>query len=194
MGRPRQHPRLGTVTAARIVDAGANELGEDTVGELEIRNPTATPGYLGRPAESAALLRDGWLRTGDLAWRDAGGFYYFGGRVKELIRHKGENLSPAEVERVLEEHPAVAVAAVIGVPSDLSEEDVKGFVVLESGSAATAAGLFAWSAERLPPYKCPRYLEIVTGLPLTENQKVAKTQLPRERTATESDRQASKGE
>jgi crotonobetaine/carnitine-CoA ligase len=188
MGRPRQHPRLGTVTAARIVDAEANELGADTVGELEIRNPTATPGYLGRPAESAALIRDGWLRTGDLAWRDADGFYYFGGRVKELIRHRGENLSPAEVERVLEEHPAVAVAAVIGVPSDLSEEDVKGFVVLESGSAATAAELFAWSAERLPPYKCPRYLEIVTDLPLTENQKVAKTQLPRERTATETDR------
>jgi crotonobetaine/carnitine-CoA ligase len=194
MGRPRQHPRLGTVTAARVVDADGAELGEDTVGELEIRNPTATPGYLGRPEESAALLRDGWLRTGDLAWRDADGYYYFGGRVKELIRHKGENLSPAEVERVLEEHPAVAVAAVIGVPSDLSEEDVKGFVVLESGSTATAADLFAWSAERLPPYKCPRYLEIVTELPLTENQKVAKTQLPRERTADEADRQASKGE
>lgn len=188
MGQPRQHPRLGTVTAARIVDADATELGTDTVGELEIRNPTATPGYLGRPEESAALLRDGWLRTGDLAWRDADGFYYFGGRVKELIRHKGENLSPAEVERVLEEHPAVAVAAVIGVPSDLSEEDVKGFVVLESGSAATAADLFAWSAERLPPYKCPRYLEIVTDLPLTENQKVAKTKLPRERTESEIER------
>jgi len=192
MGRPRQHPRLGTVTAARVVDAEARELGEDTVGELEIRNPTATPGYLGRPEESAALLRDGWLRTGDLAWRDADGFYYFGGRVKELIRHKGENLSPAEVERVLEEHPAVAVAAVIGVPSDLSEEDVKGFVVLESGSTATAADLFAWSAERLPPYKCPRYLEIVTDLPLTENQKVAKTRLPRERSTAETDRQATK--
>jgi carnitine-CoA ligase len=190
MGRPRQHPRLGTVTAARVVDADGAESGEDTVGELEIRNPTATPGYLGRPEESAALLRDGWLRTGDLAWRDADGYYYFGGRVKELIRHKGENLSPAEVERVLEEHPAVAVAAVIGVPSDLSEEDVKGFVVLESGSTATAADLFAWSAERLPPYKCPRYLEIVTDLPLTENQKVAKTQLPRERTTAETDRQA----
>jgi crotonobetaine/carnitine-CoA ligase len=194
MGRPRQHPRLGTVTTARIAGPDGAELGTDIVGELEIRNPTATPGYLGRPEESAALLRDGWLRTGDLAWRDDDGFYYFGGRVKELIRHKGENLSPAEVERVLEEHPAVAVAAVIGVPSDLSEEDVKGFVVLESGSAATAVDLFAWSAERLPPYKRPRYLEIVTDLPLTENQKVAKTQLPRERTATESDRQASKGE
>lgn len=189
MGKPRQHPRLGTVTAARIVDAEGTELGEDAVGELEIRNPTATPGYLGRPAESAALLRDGWLRTGDLAWRDAEGFYYFGGRAKELIRHKGENLSPSEVERVLEDHPAVAVAAVIGVPSDLSEEDVKGFVILEAGSTASATALFEWCTVRLPPYKCPRYLEIVTDLPTTENHKVAKTRLPRERTGGETDRQ-----
>jgi crotonobetaine/carnitine-CoA ligase len=189
MGRPRQHPRLGTVTAARIVDAEGTELDVDAVGELEIRNPTATPGYLGRPEESAALLRDGWLRTGDLAWRDAEGFYYFGGRSKELIRHKGENLSPSEVERVLEDHPAVAVAAVIGVPSDLSEEDVKAFVITESGSTASPAELFEWSEQRLPPYKCPRYLEIVTDMPTTENHKVAKTRLPRERTATETDRQ-----
>ena len=168
MGKPRQHPRLGTVTAARIVDAEGAELADDAIGELEIRNPTATPGYLGRPEESAALLRDGWLRTGDLAWRDAEGFYYFGGRAKELIRHKGENLSPSEVERVLEDHPAVAVAAVIGVPSDLSEEDVKAFVILESGWLASAAELFQWSEQRLPPYKCPRYLEIVTDLPATE--------------------------
>jgi crotonobetaine/carnitine-CoA ligase len=189
MGKPRQHPRLGTVTAARVVDAEGAELADDAVGELEIRNPTATPGYLGRPEESAALLRDGWLRTGDLAWRDAEGFYYFGGRSKELIRHKGENLSPSEVERVLEDHPAVAVAAVIGVPSDLSEEDVKGFVVLEAGSTASPAALFEWCSERLPPYKRPRYLEIVTDLPTTENHKVAKTRLPRERTAGETDRE-----
>lgn len=192
MGRPRQHPRLGTVTAARLVGPDGAELADDTVGELEIRNPTATPGYLGQPAESAALLRDGWLRTGDLAWRDADGFYYFGGRSKELIRHKGENLSPSEVERVLEEHPAVAVAAVIGVPSELSEEDIKGFIVLESGSDATLAELFAWCEERLPPYKCPRYLELAAELPTTENHKVAKTRLPRERTATEADRQATR--
>jgi crotonobetaine/carnitine-CoA ligase len=189
MGRPRQHPRLGTVTAARVVDAEGTELDEDTVGELEIRNPTATPGYLGRPEESAALLRDGWLRTGDLAWRDAEGFYYFGGRSKELIRHKGENLSPSEVERVLEDHPAVAVAAVIGVPSELSEEDVKAFVILESDSTAGPAELFDWAEHRLPPYKCPRYLEIVTGMPTTDNHKVAKMRLPRERTAGETDRQ-----
>jgi carnitine-CoA ligase len=187
MGRPRQHPRLGTVTAARVADDHGNELGENVVGELEIRNPTATPGYLGLPAESAALLRDGWLRTGDLAWKDEDGFYYFGGRSKELIRHKGENLSPAEVERVLEEHPGVAVAAVIGVPSELTEEDVKAFVLPKAGAEVSPADLFDWCAGRLPPYKCPRYLELVSDLPTTENHKVAKTRLPRERTATEAD-------
>lgn len=187
MGRPRQHPRLGTVTAARVVDDHGNELGDNVTGELEIRNPTATPGYLGLPAESAGLLRDGWLRTGDLAWRDGDGFYYFGGRRKELIRHKGENLSPAEVERVLEEHPAVAVAAVIGVPSELSEEDIKAFVLPEAGAEVSPADLFTWCAGRLPLYKCPRYVELVTELPTTENHKVAKTRLPRERTAAEAD-------
>ena len=194
MGRPRQHPRLGTVTAARVAGPDGADLGTDVVGELEIRNPTATPGYLGQPAESAALLRDGWLRTGDLAWRDADGFYYFGGRSKELIRHKGENLSPSEVERVLEDHPAVAVAAVIGVPSELSEEDVKAFVVLEAGADATPDELFEWCERRLPPYKCPQYLELVTEVPTTENHKVAKTRLPRERTAAETDRQAARAE
>jgi carnitine-CoA ligase len=192
MGRPRQHPRLGTVTAARVVGGDGAQLGDGEVGELEIRNPTATPGYLDQPEESAALQRDGWLRTGDLAWRDEEGYYYFGGRTKELIRHKGENLSPAEVERVLEDHPAVAVAAVIGVPSDLSEEDVKAFIVLESSTRVSAEQLFGWCDDRLPPYKRPRYLEIVTDLPTTENHKVAKTRLARERTAAETDRQAAR--
>jgi crotonobetaine/carnitine-CoA ligase len=98
------------------------------------------------------------------------------------------------VERVLEDHPAVAVAAVIGVPSELSEEDVKAFVVLEAGADATPDELFEWCERRLPPYKCPQYLELVTEVPTTENHKVAKTRLPRERTAAETDRQAARAE
>lgn len=189
MGRPRQHPRLGQVTRARVVDVSGAEVGPGEVGELEISNPTTTPGYLDQPEQSAALLRDGWLRTGDLAWYDEDGYYYFGGRSKELIRHKGENLSPAEVERVLEEHPNVAAAAVIGVPSDLAEEDVKAFVVVRAGARADAADLFAWCDDRLPPYKRPRYLEFVTDLPTTENHKVAKAQLSRDRNSTEFEHQ-----
>lgn len=191
MGKPRQHPNFPDITDVRVVNAEGELQGVDQLGELEIRNPTATPGFLNRPEESAALRRpDGWLRTGDLGWLDADGYVFFGGRYKELIRHKGENLSPAEVERVLEEHPAVATAAVVGVPSELSEEDVKGFVVLQATAIATHQELFDWCSERLPHYKRPRYLEFVDVFPETENHKVAKTRLSRERTANEADAEA----
>jgi crotonobetaine/carnitine-CoA ligase len=189
LGRPRQHPDHPDITRARIVDAAGTALAVGELGELEILNPTATPGYLNKPEESAALRRpDGYLRTGDLAWCDEDGYYYFGGRYKELIRHKGENLSPAEVEHALEEHVGVSSVAVIGVPSDLSEEDVKAFVVRLPGADVTEQELFALCDVKLPPYKRPRYIEFVDDLPETENHKIAKTRLPRERTSAEVDR------
>jgi carnitine-CoA ligase len=187
-GRPRQHPRLGTVNTARIIDPVTGvDVAPGRTGELLLRNPATTPGYLGLPAESAAVLRDGWLHTGDLMRADAAGNHFFAGRVKEIIRRRGENLSPADVEVVLDAHPAVAASAVIGVPSPLTEEDVKAFVQLRSDGTATAAQLHAWCAERLPPYKVPRYLELVTQWPLTETSKIAKRELPAGRTATEVD-------
>lgn len=188
MGRPRQHPRLGRVNSARIIDPTTGEdVPDGAVGELLLRNPATTPGYFDMPEESAAVLRDGWLHTGDLARRDEAGNHYFAGRVKEIIRRGGENLSPADVEVVLDAHPAVSSTAVIGVPSPLSEEDVKAFILLHPGAQVTAAELRDWCAERLPPYKRPRYLEFVDSWPLTETQKIAKKQLPTDRTAAEID-------
>ncbi|MGH3517315.1 MAG: AMP-binding protein [Haloechinothrix sp.] len=187
MGVPRQHPVLGTVNQARLVDAAGDVVGDGVRGELELRNPAISPGYFGNAEESARILHDDWLRTGDLAIRDAEGHYHFAGRVKEMIRHKGENLSPVEVENVLEAHPGVTASAVIGVPSPMSEEDVKAFVVLAADADVTAEDLGRWCADRLPPYKAPRYIELVDRLPLTETQKVAKKQLPRERTENETD-------
>lgn len=188
MGRPRQHPRLGRINTARIVDPAT---GEDVptggVGELLLRNPATTPGYFGMPEESAAVLRDGWLHTGDLARRDEAGNYYFAGRAKEIIRRRGENLSPAEVEVVLDAHPAVLSSAVIGVPSPLTEQDIKAFVMVRPGEQVRASELRDWCAERLPPYKQPRYLEFVDSWPLTETQKIAKKELPMDRTAAEFD-------
>lgn len=188
MGRPRQHPRLGRINSARIVDpvTGA-DVATGEVGELLLRNPATTPGYFGQPEESAEVLRDGWLHTGDLARRDEAGNHYFAGRVKEIIRRRGENLSPAEVEAVLDAHPAVSSSAVIGVPSPLTEEDVKAFVLPRPGEQPTAAQLRDWCADRLPPYKRPRYLEFVDSWPLTETQKIAKKQLPTARNAAETD-------
>ena len=103
------------------------------IGELELRNPAMMRGYYEMPEETAAVIVDGWLQTGDLVRDNGDGTYTFVGRKKEVIRRRGENLSPAEVEAALQRHPDVAEAAVIGVPSDLSEEDVKAFVVAAPG-------------------------------------------------------------
>jgi crotonobetaine/carnitine-CoA ligase len=188
MGRPRQHPRLGVINEGRVVDpATGDDVPDGELGELWLRNPVTTPGYFGRPEESAAVRRDGWLRTGDLARRDEAGNYYFAGRTKEIIRRRGENLSPADVEVVLDAHPAVSSSAVIGVPSPLTEEDVKAYVMVRPGGKVTADELREWCETRLPPYKRPRYVEFVDSWPLTETQKIAKTRLTTERTDAEFD-------
>ncbi|MDV3128637.1 AMP-binding protein [Mycobacterium sp. 21AC1] len=187
MGIPRQHPTLGVVNEVRVVDADGHEVADGTIGELELRNPAITPGYFGKTTESAEIRRGGWLRTGDLAVRRPDGHFFFSGRAKEVIRHKGENLSPAEVENAIGTHPAVSAVAVIGVPSSLSEEDVKAFVQLKPGDTASPAEIAQWSATKLPPYKRPRYIEIVAEFPLTDTQKIAKARLPRGRSAAEAD-------
>jgi|SRR5215207_1624772 len=175
LGSVRQHPTLGEVNAARVVD-----------GELQLRNPAVMKGYWGMPDETArVLLEDGWLRTGDLVRENGDGTYTFIGRAKEVIRRRGENLSPAEVEEALMSHPEVSEAAVIGVRSELSEEDVKAFVVRD-GSAEPAA-IRSWAAGRLARFKVPRYIELMDELPHTPTGRVAKHELTRERTAGEID-------
>ena len=179
LGTVRQHPVLGTVNQARIVtQAGAVGTAGDT-GELELRNPVLTPGYLGMPAETAALFHDGWLRTGDLVSAGADGTYTFIARVKEVIRRRGENLSPLEVEDVLAAHPAVLECAVVGVPSELSEEEVKAFVVPAAGvHRLDLAELRDFAAERLAAFKVPRFWQQVSELPRTPTARVAKHRLP----------------
>jgi crotonobetaine/carnitine-CoA ligase len=133
------------------------------------------------------VLVDGWLRTGDLVQDNGDGTYTFLGRKKEVIRRRGENLSPAEVEAVLDRHPAVAEAAVIGVPSDLSEEDVKAFVVAADGAPVDVRALHAYAGEHLARFKVPRYIEVVDELPHTPTGRLAKHRLPTDRTAEEVD-------
>lgn len=191
MGMPRQHPRLGTINHARVADPETGEeVGVGEVGELLLHNPAMTPGYFHMPDESAALRRDGWLRTGDLVRQDDAGNFFFAGRLKEMIRRRGENLSPAEVEAVLDAHPSVTASAVIGVPSALSEEDIKAFVLVDPECSVEPDELHDWCAARLPPYKRPRFVEFVQAWPLTDTNKIAKRELPRERTAAEVDLQA----
>jgi carnitine-CoA ligase len=175
LGSVRQHPTLGVVNEGRVVD-----------GELQLRNPTVMKGYWGMPEETeAVLLPDGWLRTGDLVEDNGDGTYTFVGRQKEVIRRRGENVAPAEIEEALMSHPEVVEAAVVGVPSDLSEEEIKAFVVV--GDSADLAAVREHAAGKLTRFKVPRYMESLPELPHTPTGRVAKHQLPLERTETEVD-------
>jgi crotonobetaine/carnitine-CoA ligase len=170
IGSPRQHPTLGDVNEARVNDDG----------ELELRNPAVMKGYWGMPEETAAVLApDGWLKTGDLVTENADGSYTFVGRRKEVIRRRGENVAPAEIEEALASHPDVVEAAVVGVPSELSEEEIKAFVVLREGAAADFEELRGWAAERLTRFKVPQHFEALDELPHTATGRVAKHKLPR---------------
>ena len=117
LGSVRQHPTMGHINEARVIHEG-RVVDDGEVGELELRNPAVMRGYYEMPDETAAVLLDGWLRTGDLVRVNGDDTYTFVGRVKQVIRRRGENLSPLEVEEVLESHDSVAEAAVIGVPSE----------------------------------------------------------------------------
>ena len=187
LGTVRQHPRLGAVNEARVV-AGGRAVADGEVGELELRSPAVMRGYWDMPEETAeAVDPEGWLRTGDLVHRNADGTYTFVGRKKEVIRRRGENVAPAEIEEALCTHADVNEAAVIGVPSELTEEEVKGFVAVSDPDSADLAAIREAAAALLTPFKVPRYLEAVAELPHTPTGRVAKHELPRERTAAETD-------
>jgi crotonobetaine/carnitine-CoA ligase len=169
LGVPRQHPRLGQVNEARV----------SADGELELRNPAVMKGYWGMPEETQAVLSaDGWLKTGDLVTANPDGTYTFAGRRKEVIRRRGENVAPAEIEDALVAHPDVVEAAVIGVPSELSEEDIKAFVVMRDGASADLDELRDWASRRLTAFKVPSQYEVLDELPLTATGRVAKHRLP----------------
>jgi acyl-CoA synthetase (AMP-forming)/AMP-acid ligase II len=134
-----------------------------------------TAGYWNALDLTASLLGDGWLHTGDAGHVDGDGDVFLDGRYKEMIRRRGENISPAEVEQALLSHQAVSAAAVFGVPSDLSEENVAAVVVLRA--PATEAELREWAARSLAPYKVPAAIVFRDSLPMTPTMRVARETL-----------------
>ncbi|MGX6446950.1 class I adenylate-forming enzyme family protein, partial [Patulibacter sp. S7RM1-6] len=169
--------------ALRDPDSGAH-LDGPGVGELVVRGPSVFGGYWRRPEETAAAFADGWLLTGDLAERDADGCYALRGRRKELYISGGENVAPAEVERVLLDHPAVREAAVVGVPDRRWGETGAAFVVPAPTEEPTPDELRAFVAERLARFKVPASVAVVDDLPRTALGKVRREVL-RERAAAE---------
>jgi crotonobetaine/carnitine-CoA ligase len=179
MGVPRHHPDSSVPrTEARIVDDDGQDVADGTTGELLLRNAAMMQGYFNDPERTReALDPDGWLHTGDSAWRDPDGFFYFVDRKKDIVRRRGENVSSLEVERVINEHDAVLESAVLGVASDLTDEDILVFVVLRDDRQVTPDEIVAWCKERLAKFKIPRYVEFVDALPKTPTSKIEKHRL-----------------
>lgn len=150
-------------------------------GEIVVRTrlPGALfPGYFRDPEATAAALRDGALHTGDLGAWDAAGNLVYAGRLADSVRCRGENVSAWEVEHVAAAHPAVASCAMIGVPAEIGEQDIKLFVQRRPGATLTAPEFARWLAERLAPYQTPRYIAFVASFPRTPSERIAKHALP----------------
>jgi long-chain acyl-CoA synthetase len=154
-------------TEARIMDeaTGTQEMPDGTVGELVVRGPQVMKGYFNNPEETARALRGGWLYTGDLAKRDADGFFFIVDRKKDIIKTSGFLVFPAEVEEVLSLFPNVAEAAVIGVPDAERGEIVKALVVAKEGAKINLSALEAHCLKHLGKHKRPRQIECVRELP-----------------------------
>jgi carnitine-CoA ligase len=180
-GLPRQHPDPSFVNQIRIVDDGGNPVPPNTVGEITINNPAVMPGYWRNDEQTRQALRDGWLFTGDLGWLDEDGFLYFVDRKKDVIRRRGENISSQEVEDVIKRHPSVLDCAIIAVPSELGEDEVKAYILPRPGAALEPEEIVFWCAERLAYFKVPRYIEMRDELPRTPSLRVRKDVLRQER-------------
>jgi acyl-CoA synthetase (AMP-forming)/AMP-acid ligase II len=168
-------PLLGT--EVRVVDAEDRPLPPGQVGEIVVRGPQLMSGYWNLPEASAEALRGGWMHTGDAGVLDEEGFLYVQDRTKDMIVSGGENVYPREVEDVLYQHPAVAEAAVIGVPDLQWGEAVKAVVVRKPGASATAEELVEFCKGRIAGYKRPRSVDFVAELPRNPSGKVLKREL-----------------
>jgi long-chain acyl-CoA synthetase len=177
-------------TDAKIMDleTGTEELGLAQDGELAVKGPQVMKGYWKMPEETADVLRNGWLYTGDIGKTDDEGYFYITDRKKDLIKYKGYSVYPREIEDVIYEHPAVKLCAVVGKPDPVASEIPKAFIVLKEGKTATAEEIKEFVNSKLASYKAVREVEFRTELPMTlvgkvlrrvlqeeEKQKTAKT-------------------
>src|SRR5690606_28346436 len=179
-GRPAKPGTIGTPiwgVEMKLVDADWKTVEGEGPGEIAIRGHNVMKGYYGRPEATAEVMRDGWFRTGDIATRDADGYYSIIDRAKDMIIRGGFNVYPREVEEVLMTHEAVSLAAVVGVPHDSHGEEVKAYVILNPGASITEDELIAWAKENMAAYKYPRIIEFRDSLPMAATCKILKREL-----------------
>jgi long-chain acyl-CoA synthetase len=178
LDRPKKPGSIGLpiefVEFELVDDHGAPVDAIGTPGEICIQGPNVMKGYYKRPEATREVMRGGWFHTGDIATRDADGYYFIVDRKKDMVIRGGFNVYPREIEEVLYAHPAVAEAAVIGIPDPRLGEEVKAVVALRAGQAATTDELIAYCRQRLAAYKCPRVVDIVDALPKGPTGKILK--------------------
>jgi long-chain acyl-CoA synthetase len=178
--RERKPGSIGTPIQGvemRLVGSAGEEVAAGEVGEIAIRGHNLMRGYWGREDATREAVPDGWLRTGDLARQDQDGYFFIVDRKKDLIIRGGYNVYPREIEEVLYEHPAVAEAAVVGIPHPTHGEEVAAAVVLKPGAQATPAELQAFCRERVAAYKYPRHVWLEAALPKTATGKLLRREV-----------------
>lgn len=164
----------------KLVDDNDEEVAPGEVGEVIVQPESmylGTAGYYKMPSESMELMKNFWFHTGDLARQDEDGYFYYADRKKQAIRRRGENISSFEVEGVINEHDSVLESCVVGVPSDLGEEDVKAIVVLKDGHTLEYSELIEWCKARMAYFCVPRYIAYRDSLPKTPSDRVEKYKL-----------------
>jgi acyl-CoA synthetase (AMP-forming)/AMP-acid ligase II len=163
---------------ARVIDRQGEQVPDGVTGEIVVRGPHVMSGYYKSPeATAAAFTADGWLRTGDLGHRDADGFFFVTGRIKELIIKGGENISPREIDEALLRHPCVLEAAAVGMPDRHYGQDILACIVLREGHAADEGELRAFAEQQLGRFKTPRVFRFVQSLPRGPSGKVQRLKL-----------------
>jgi len=145
----------------KIVDEKMEEVPVSEVGELVVQGPNVMLGYFNRPEEQAQVLKDGWLRTGDMGYKDEDGALFLVGRRKDLIIRGGFNIYPREIEEVLITHPLITEAAVIGVPNKYLGEEVQAYIKLKPGATITEEQILEYCEDKLPYYKTPKFIKFV---------------------------------
>jgi long-chain acyl-CoA synthetase len=164
----------------RVVDEEDREVADGELGEIVLRGENILKGYYKNPEANKKAFRNDWFHTGDVAYRDADGFFYIVDRKSDMIIRGGENIYPREIDEVLYQHPAVAAAATIGVPDELYGEEVAAFIVLKDGMRISEEEMISYCRERLADFKCPKTVRFVADIPKGPTGKLLKRELARE--------------